>query len=183
MTVHDNSWIEDVYRFWFEELRPEAWFRTDEATDAAIRHRFSKLYQSLAKTTPVGERPRQAVAGVIVLDQFPRNMFRGLPEAYATDPMALGLAKAAINAGFDRVVGLRERQFLYMPLQHSEDRAVQRRSVELFADLGAPDLLGFAEHHKAIIERFGRFPHRNAILGRHSTPEEIEFLRTARPFQ
>jgi uncharacterized protein (DUF924 family) len=180
--IEAKSWIEDVYRFWFEELRPEDWFRSNKSTDAAVRQRFSELYRTLAKSAPAAGSPREAVAGVVVLDQFPRNMFRGSPQAYATDPAALGLAQAAIAAGFDHGLGMRERQFLYMPFQHSEDRAVQHQSRELFTLLGVPDLIQFCEDHKAIIDRFGRFPHRNAILGRASTPEEIEFLKTARRF-
>jgi uncharacterized protein (DUF924 family) len=109
-------------------------------------------------------------------------MFRGTPTAYAADPLALELSQAAIAVGLDRRLSARERQFLYMPFQHSEDLAVQRRSVELFADLGAAEQLGFAQEHRAIIEQFGRFPHRNAILGRPSTPAEVEFLKTARRF-
>ena len=180
--IEGNAWIDEVYRFWFEELRPEDWFRTDKNTDAIVRQRFSELYRMLAKSAPTGSNAREAVAGVIVLDQFPRNMFRGSPQAYATDSAALALAKSAIAAGFDRGLGMRECQFLYMPFQHSEDRAVQEQSSELFTRLGVAELLNFADQHKALIDRFGRFPHRNAILRRTSTPEEIEYLKTARPF-
>ncbi|HEX3949747.1 MAG TPA: DUF924 family protein [Steroidobacteraceae bacterium] len=177
-----ESWIDVVYRFWFEELRPGDWFRADKNTDAIVQQRFYELYRKLAESAPTANNAREAVAGVIVLDQFPRNMFRGSPQAYAADPAALELAKSAIAAGFDRALGMRERQFLYMPFQHSENRAVQDQSIELFTRLGAAELLHFADQHKAIIDRFGRFPHRNAILGRTSTPEEIEYLKTAPPF-
>jgi uncharacterized protein (DUF924 family) len=177
-----ETWIANVYRFWFEDLQPEAWFRSDPAVDARIRERFSDLHRSLMLNPISVTTPQAAVAAVIVLDQFSRNMFRAAPAAYAADPLALRLSQAAIAAGLDRLLSARERQFLYMPFQHSEDRAVQRRSVELFADLGAPEQLGFAEQHRAIIERFGRFPHRNAVLGRASTPAELEFLKTAKPF-
>jgi uncharacterized protein (DUF924 family) len=177
-----KSWIEDVYRFWFEELRPVDWFRSTQHTDAAVRQRFAELYRMLAESPAAASTPSEAVAGVIVLDQFPRNMFRGSPQAYASDAAALGLAQSAIAAGFDQGLGLRERQFLYMPFQHSEDRAAQRQSLDLFTRLGESDLLRFAEDHAAIVSRFGRFPHRNAILGRASTPEEIEYLKTARRF-
>lgn len=180
--IEGKSWIDDVYRFWFEELRPEDWFRSNQHTDELVRQRFAELYRRLAASAPAASDPRQSVAGVIVLDQFPRNMFRRSPQAYATDPAALGLARSAIAAGFDQGLGMRERQFLYMPFQHSEDRAAQRRSLELFTRLGVPELLHFAADHEAIINRFGRFPHRNAILGRASTPEEIEYLKTARQF-
>jgi uncharacterized protein (DUF924 family) len=180
--IEGKSWIDEVYGFWFEELRPEDWFRSNKHTDAAVRQRFSALYRRLAASAPAANSPREAVAGVIVLDQFPRNMFRASPQAYATDAAALKLAKAAIAAGFDNGLGMRERQFLYMPFQHSEDLAAQRQSLELFTRLGVPELLHYSEGHKAIIDRFGRFPHRNVVLGRASTPEEIEFLKTARPF-
>jgi uncharacterized protein (DUF924 family) len=163
-----ETWIADVYRFWFNDLQPEAWFRSDPAVDARIRERFSDPHRSLMLNPVSATTPEAAVAAVIVLDQFSRNMFRGTPAAYA--------------AGLDQRLSARERLFLYMPFQHSEDRAVQRRSIELFTDLGVPEHLDFAERHRAIVDRFGRFPHRNAILGRPSTPTEIEFLKTAKPF-
>jgi uncharacterized protein (DUF924 family) len=181
-TAQDKQWITDVYRFWFEELQPEAWFRADPALDATVRERFADLHRSLMLDPASGPSPRAAVATAIVLDQFSRNMFRGTAAAYAADPLALRLSQAAIAARLDRDLSVRERQFLYMPFQHSEDLAVQRRSVALFADLGGPEHSGFAEEHLAIIERFGRFPHRNVILGRPSTPDEVEFLKTARAF-
>jgi uncharacterized protein (DUF924 family) len=119
----------------------------------------------------------RALAAVIALDQFPRNAFRGSPMAFEADGHALGIAQAAIAAGLDRALSGTERQFLYMPFQHSENRDLQARSVELFATLEDPECLRYAKEHKAIIDRFGRFPHRNAILGRTSTAQEIEFLR------
>jgi uncharacterized protein (DUF924 family) len=178
-----ETWIPDVCRFWFEDLQPEAWFRTDPIVDATIRERFFELHRSLMLNPVSSASPKAAVAAVIVLDQFSRNMFRGTPAAYAADPLALRLSQAAIAAGWNRRLSARERQFLYMPFQHSEELAVQRRSVELFTDLGMPEQLGLAEEHKTIVEQFGRFPHRNVILGRASSPEEIEFLKTARPFE
>ena len=113
---------------------------------------------------------------MIVLDQFSRNLFRGTPEAFAHDALALARAQAAVEAGFDRELKGAMRQFLYMPFMHSEDREVQQRSVALFETLDQPRELDFAIRHKAIIDRFGRFPHRNPILGRTSTPEEIAFV-------
>jgi uncharacterized protein (DUF924 family) len=117
-----------------------------------------------------------------VFDQFPRNMFRGTPEAFATDARALELADAAVAAGFDAHLGLHGRQFLYMPFMHSEDGAAQARCVALFGAMGSAELLGFAQSHKDIIDRFGRFPHRNAVLGRASTPAEIEFIKNTPGF-
>ena len=116
-----------------------------------------------------------ALAAVIGCDQFPRNMFRGTPRAFATDAKALALAEDAIALGFDARVPVVRRQFFYLPFEHAEDRQAQARSVALFAPLGE-ESLRWAQAHKAIIDRFGRFPHRNAILGRASTPEETEFL-------
>jgi len=117
-----------------------------------------------------------------VLDQFSRNMFRGTPRSFATDPLALSIAQHAIAAGLDRQLDNQQRWFLYMPFQHCEDRAVQARSIELFTQLGDRENLGYAQRHKEVIDRFGRFPHRNEVLGRVSTPEELEFIATHRGF-
>jgi uncharacterized protein (DUF924 family) len=122
-------------------------------------------------------QPRTLLATVIVLDQFSRNMFRGNPRAYAADPLARRLARQAIAQGLDAGLRREERLFLYLPLEHSEDRADQARSVELFSTLGREDWTRYALAHKAVIDRFGRFPHRNAVLGRESTPEEIVALQ------
>jgi uncharacterized protein (DUF924 family) len=171
--------VDEVLRFWFEELRPAAWFRKDARVDEQIRQRFLPLYEQVRGmraqdfTTPLA-----SVAAVIVLDQFSRNMFRDSPQAFATDPLALAIAQQAIAAGFDRELSETQRYFLYMPFQHSEDQAVQARSVELFATLADKDGLKYADKHRVIIDRFGRFPHRNAILGRASTEEELQFLST-----
>jgi len=172
-----TSWCDDVLHFWFDDLSSDQWWRKDAALDARIRERFLPLYERLA-ARPVAATtdPRVALATVIVLDQFPRNMFRGQPRVYATDAQALAVAKAAIAGGLDRALPKDGRLFLYMPLQHSEDAADQRLSVELVAALGDEELTRFALAHQRIIERFGRFPHRNAILGRSSTPEELASL-------
>lgn len=174
------KWIEEVLRFWFQETRPQAWFTRDEAVDAEIRKRFGALHSSLTEKVPatVTATPLGALATVIVLDQFSRNLYRNSPRAFAADPTALAIAQEAIAAGFDRELDMRQRMFLYMPFQHSEDRALQARSVELFEALGEPTALDYARRHRDVIDRFGRFPHRNRILGRESTPEEIEFLKT-----
>jgi uncharacterized protein (DUF924 family) len=177
-----SHWVSRVHAFWFQELKPEQWFRADPAVDAAIRQQFADIYASLAAAPVVISDPTAALSRVIVLDQFPRNMFRGTPAAFASDRRALATAEAAIAAGFDRELTPQEREFLYMPFQHSEDRAPQERSVALFATLGLPETLDFAKQHAAIVARFGRFPHRNEILGRQSTQEEIEFLKTGPRF-
>lgn len=178
-----SDWAAQVLHYWFEELPAEAWFRKDENVDATIRERFAALYEQLAQMLPVHfTTPLECIAAVIVLDQFPRNMFRGSPRAFATDALALSITQHAIAAGWDRQLTQQQRLFLYMPFQHSEDRAVQARSIELYTQLGLAENLDYAHRHKEIIERFGRFPHRNAVLGRRSTTEELEFVATHRGF-
>jgi uncharacterized protein (DUF924 family) len=167
--------VEDVLAFWFAD--PRQWWKKDDAFDAKIRDRFHGLHETIA----AGERedwletPRGALAYVIVLDQFSRNMFRGSGRTFETDERALAAARRALGLGFDRGLSDDERMFLYMPFMHSEDIADQDRCVELFSTL--PQGRRYAEQHRAIVRRFGRFPHRNALLGRPSTPEEIEFLK------
>jgi uncharacterized protein (DUF924 family) len=175
-----EDWVDDVLGFWFGELRPAAWWRADPAVDAEIRRRFLSLWERLSAGLPELGDAHAAVAAVIVLDQFPRNLFRGRPEAYAADALALEVARAALAAGLDRGLTDPERQFLYMPFQHSEDRDDQRRSVELFSGLTVDGAARSAMEHQGIVDRFGRFPHRNAVLGRASTPDEVEHLRKSR---
>jgi len=178
-----SHWVEQVTRYWFEELRPEAWFRKDARVDAAIRERFAALHDEVAQLRPEQLATAHAcLAAVLVLDQFSRNMFRGSPRSFATDPLALAISQHAIAGGLDQQLTQQQRWFLYMPFQHSEDRAVQVRSIELFTQLNDPENLGYAHQHKEVIDRFGRFPHRNEVLGRVSTPEEIEFVATHRGF-
>ena len=172
------SRIDEVLAFWFEELTPDDWFGGGEEVDARIRERFLALHETLRDEVPASWRTtaRGMLAAVIALDQFPRNVYRGDPRAFAADPTALALAEEAVERGLDRAMSIDERKFLYLPFEHSEDPAVQARSVELFASLDDEDTLGYALRHKEIIDRFGRFPHRNEVLGRESTPEELEFL-------
>jgi uncharacterized protein (DUF924 family) len=172
-----EAWVDEVLHFWFDELSAEQWWRKDDAVDARIRTRFLPVYEDVASRPAIAvAEPRVALATVIVLDQFPRNMFRGDPRTYATDAQARAVAKASIAAGQDRALPKEERVFLYMPLQHSEDAADQRLGVELVSALGDEEWTRFALAHQRIIERFGRFPHRNAVLGRPSTAEEIASL-------
>ncbi len=175
--THDRD-IAAVLAFWFDELRPEQWFKKDPEVDATVGARFGPLYERLAAGLPPRWRatPEGCLAAVIVLDQFPRNLFRDDPRAYATDAAALATAEHAIEDGFDSALNPARKQFLYTPFEHSEDPAVQARSVELFAPIDEPEALDYARRHKAIIDRFGRFPHRNAVLGRPSTAEERAFL-------
>lgn len=178
-----------VLDFWFgPEDEPgygewrEAWFRKDEAFDDEVRERFGDLYEEAASGALDGWRDdaRSCLALVILLDQFPRNMFRGDPRTHATDDKALEASKYAVDRALDRELPGFQRHFLYMPFMHSEDLEDQRRSVELFEILaGVPDSTdasSYAVQHMEIVERFGRFPHRNEVLGRTSTPEEAEFL-------
>ena len=170
--------IDEILHFWFEELSRKDWFRKDEALDSTIASRFGAIYHELSAGVPASwlETPEGVLAAIIVLDQFPRNMFRGDARAFATDEAALELAKRAIADGFDEKLTRDQRVFLYMPFQHSEDRDDQARAIALYAMLGKPANLDFALRHQAVVDRFDRFPHRNALLGRASTEEERSFL-------
>ena len=172
-------WADEVLDFWFRELDRKAWFEKSDATDGLIRNRFLTLHEKLAHglTLPADLPPRAMLAATIVLDQFPRNMFRGTPRAFATDPLALALARQVVDAGLDRDLSKDERMFLYLPFEHSEQVAEQARCCALFALLEDAELMRYAQAHKDIVDRFGRFPHRNVTLGRASTPEEIAFLK------
>ena len=168
------DWRRQVLKFWFA-LDPERWWNGGAELDNQIKLRFLKLWTE-KRQLPVEaflDDPLTALAGVILFDQFPRNMFRGHAEQFATDPLALGIAKAAIAKGLDEQLPADERAFLYMPFQHSENRDDQNRSMLLFTALGDAKNLQYAKKHHDVIERFGRFPHRNAILGRAARPEEI----------
>jgi uncharacterized protein (DUF924 family) len=169
---------DEVISFW-REAGPEKWFSKDEAFDQACRDRFLPTYEAAARgdlneweLTPDG-----ALAVILLLDQFPRNMFRGQRETYKTDPVALMAADRAIERGFDNKVEPLFRRFFYLPFMHSESLADQERSVTLNEALGDADSVKYAHHHHDIVARFGRFPHRNAILGRETTPEEEAFLK------
>jgi uncharacterized protein (DUF924 family) len=171
---------QDVLSFWFEELSPKDWFEQSDEVDAQIHKRFADVHAKAAadetqtwRTTAEGR-----LAEIIVLDQFSRNMFRGTPNAFAYDAHALSLAEDALQHGVDTELTPQQRHFMYMPYMHSESKHMQAKSVALFEMLGNAEALTYAKEHRDIIERFGRFPHRNAILGRTSTPEEQEFLKT-----
>lgn len=174
-----EPWIDEVLRFWFVQLQPDAWFRKDRALDEKIRARFGDLYASFTQSVPraVTATAQGALAGVIVLDQFARNLYRRSALAFQTDAVALDVAQKAVGAGFDQQLPEPQRQFIYMPFEHSEDRAVQARSLQLFTALGNAELLKYAKQHQEIVDRFGRFPHRNKVLGRTSTQEEEGFLK------
>jgi uncharacterized protein (DUF924 family) len=175
----EPQWVGDVLRFWFDELGRKGWFVRDAAVDAQIRDRFLPLIEQLA-LSPVDEAlvsADRALAMVLALDQFPRNIFRGTARAFATDALALAVAKAAIARGLDEQVPAERRVFLYLPFEHSEVLADQQRCIELTATLGDEEYARYAQLHHDVIARFGRFPHRNVILGRTPTLEELAFLK------
>jgi len=175
----------EVLEFWFgapnsrERGRPrKSWFQKSEAFDAEIRRRFLATWERAARgeLVPWQATPLASLALVVTLDQFPRNMFRGTARAFSSDFRALAAARETIARGFDRLLSPVERPFVYLPFVHAEDLAAQRRSLALFDELDPEDMRN-AKRHYDIIARFGRFPHRNAILGRESTAEETEFLK------
>jgi uncharacterized protein (DUF924 family) len=168
---------QQVLAFW-RAAGPEKWFNSDAEFDAEVKTRFLEIWQMAVegKLAAWEEMPESALALVIVLDQFPRNMFRGLASAYEADPIARAVAARAIARGFDCRIFDRERQFFYLPFMHSEHLPDQERCVALARADGDAAFLEFAEQHADIVRRFGRFPHRNAMLGRATTPEEQAFL-------
>ncbi len=167
----------EVVSFW-GDAGPDRWFTKDAAFDNQIRERFFDTYEAAAagKLSGWEHSARDALALLILLDQFPRNMFRGDARAFATDPLARAVAAGAIVRGFDSQVQKELRGFFYLPFEHSEDLADQERSVAFHKAIGDADGLKWAEIHADIVRRFGRFPHRNAVLGRTTTPEEQKFL-------
>ena len=169
-----SDWRADVLKFWFG-LSHDEWWKGGAAIDHRIKERFLKLWAE-KRQLPVETflpDPLTALAGVILFDQFPRNMFRGNADQFATDHLALAIAKGAVDKGYDEQLQPQERGFLYMPFQHSEDLADQNRSLLLFTELGDAEQLGYAKKHHDVIQRFGRFPHRNAILGRTPRADEV----------
>jgi len=168
-----------VIEFWFEELTPKQWWVKDEALDKTIKERFEStlIEAKLRRLAEWRYQPRGRLAEIIVLDQFSRNIYRDTPDAFAADQLAQQLTLVAIEAGDDRSLTQQERLFIYMPLMHSEDPEMHEIAIEVFTALGLEENLDYERQHKAIIDRFGRYPHRNAILGRESTPEELEFLK------
>jgi uncharacterized protein (DUF924 family) len=165
----------EVLKFWFE-LDRKAWFEKNPALDDEIRQRFLPAYElgAAGKLGAWKQAPASCLALVILLDQFPRNMFRGTARAFAADPIALEAACLILDRGWNEAMTPDERMFAYLPFEHSEVLQDQERSLKLFE--GNPNF-EWARRHWEIIRRFGRFPHRNASLGRASTPEEIEFLQ------
>lgn len=170
--------IQEVLEFWFGDDAKASWFHASPALDQTIRKRFGRLF-ARAVTGELGIWEASAegcLALCILLDQMPRNMFRGATRAFATDDKALAVAEHALAQGFDRQLTSEQKQFIYLPFMHSEDLANQLRALALFESSGMAENRRFAEEHVAIIRRFGRFPHRNAIFGRPSTEAETQYL-------
>jgi uncharacterized protein (DUF924 family) len=184
MTPDDDSAIRAILDFWFVELGEDRWFAPDAAIDRAIAARFGGLYERARNGAfdHWADHAAGALALTIMLDQFPRNMFRGTARAFESDPHARRISRMARENAFDQQRPARERAFFYLPLMHSEDVVDQTECVLLYRRLKDENGLDFALQHQDIIARFGRFPHRNAIVGRPSTEEEAEFLRTHKGF-
>ncbi len=169
----------EVLKFWFEEIDPKRWWAAEPAFDDLVRQKFEGLFQQAASGELYSWRAeaKGRLAEVIVLDQFSRNMYRNSPRAFALDPVALVLAQEAVASGAHHGLSPVERSFLFLPYMHSESGRIHVVAEQLYREFAPPTNLDFELRHKAIIDRFGRYPHRNAILGRASTPEEIEFLK------
>lgn len=178
MPIHED--LQDVLNFWFNELTPKDWYSGDASVDTKISDRFVELHIRVAANEYWRSRTSSDgfLAEVIVLDQFSRNMFRGTPKAFAYDGQALLLSQTAIAAGHDKAMSAAQKQFLYMPFMHSESKVIHVEAMHLFEALGNQENLSYEKIHKDIIDRFGRYPHRNEVLGRQSTPAELDYLAT-----
>lgn len=170
---------EVIIQFWFEEIEKQSWFKKDASFDQMLMQRFGELHSQAEKSELYSWRSSAAgrLAEIIVLDQFSRNLYRDSARAFASDPLALALAQEAVSQQLDRELNTDQRTFLYMPYMHSESAPIHEVAVQLFEKNGKEDNLDYEMRHKAIIDRFGRYPHRNATLGRQSTAEELEFLQ------
>jgi uncharacterized protein (DUF924 family) len=177
----EEGWVDEVLDFWFGSLTYDDWFSVNEEVDRRIGERFRDLYDRLKAGFDERriEDARKALAAIIVFDQFPRNMFRGEAAAFATDDLAVGIARRAVERGWDASGEAAARPFFYMPFMHSEILADQERCVDLFRAMGAggEGSQRYAVEHRDIVARFGRFPHRNRALGRQSTADELEFMK------
>ncbi len=171
--------MDNILHFWFEELEPSQWWVKDENLDRLIYDRFADVHEQAVRCELYEWRKTAdgRLAEIIILDQFSRNMFRGSPLAFSNDPLALALAQEATAGGFDQQLPPAKRSFIYLPFMHSESIAIHQIAEKLYSQPGLEANLEWEIKHKNIIEGFGRYPHRNAILGRESTEEEIEFLR------
>lgn len=178
---------EEVIKFWFEESSPRQWFAKSKEFDEEIRSRFLETYHQVVagKTKEWRTTPEGRLAEILVLDQFARNMFRDTPQAFEHDALAFSLAHDAVKTGADKRLDAGKRYFLYMPYMHNESRAAHKQAIWFFLRLPMKEWRGwltFEYRHKSIIDRFGRYPHRNKILGRVSTPEELAFMEHNKGF-
>lgn len=178
MSHNEPAWVSDVLRFWFEELAELDWFVRNDGVDDRIRQRFLSLYGDITAGggVPLAAPPRMLLAAVLVLDQFSRNLYRDDPRAFDADADARKLARSIVAQGFDRAMPPQERLFVYLPFEHSENADDQALAVRLIATLGNENWMRYAGAHQATITRFGRFPFRNAALGRVSTADEIAYM-------
>ena len=185
MTPDEHAGYQEILDFWYSEAVRVQWFSSTPELDAEIRQRFEPVWKKAAR----GELdhwkacPEGCLALVIVLDQFPLNMFRGEAISFSTEQIAVGVAQHAVDSGMDSQLPKEQLAFLYMPFMHSEKTVHQDISVKLFSDAGLEANTRFAHHHRDIVRRFGRFPHRNAILGRENTLEELEYLASDGAFR
>lgn len=170
--------LQDVLRFWFDEIEPACWWKKDAGVDAEIRERFAATHAAACHAELVHWRasPEGRLAEIIVLDQFSRNLYQEDPRAYAQDGMALVLAQELVRAQWDQALPPVQRAFVYLPYMHSESLAIHEQALALFDQPGLENNLDFERQHRDLILRFGRYPHRNAVLGRRSTPEELAYL-------
>ena len=174
----------DIIHFWFEEVDSKLWFNSTPDFDQHIHSRFESVYQAAlnSELDDWQETAEGCLALIILLDQFPLNMYRGKPEGFAGESKAREVAVFAIEHGFDQQLEDKQRAFMYMPFMHSEDISDQDRSVALFEKAGLEENLRFAKHHRDIVRTYGRFPHRNKILGRESSAAEIDYLTSDKAF-
>lgn len=168
------DWTTEILDFWFDELGTKSWFRANDAVDEQIVERFQELWEEQKSKTASAflDTPESALAAIILFDQFPRNMFRGTAEAFATDHLALQIATEVVEREYDHDLTDEQKAFAYMPFMHSEDLKDQTRSLGLFTALGAEGNIKIAREHRDIIAEYGRFPHRNDVLGRETRTEE-----------
>ena len=183
--THQPITPEDILCFWYASDISVQWFNSTQSLDTRILNEYQSLWDRarLGQLDDWRKTPEGCLALAIILDQFPLNMFRGKPESFSTEALAIGVSKWAISQGFDRQLPKDRLAFLYMPLMHSEDMSNQDQSVYLYETAGLENNARFARHHRDIVRRFGRFPHRNEILGRESTPEEVEWLASDEAFK
>ncbi len=178
-----SSWEDEILNFWFKELTPEQWFVSSPEGDELVKSRFHDLVLKLAENLPEDTKTTadKSLAAILCFDQFTRNIFRGEAQAFAYDHLALSLTQHIIEMGWDEDMDDPHKQFSYMPLMHSEEINVQKQALVKFRWFG-DNIFQFAQEHHDIIEEYGRYPHRNEVLGRQSTVEEIEYLKDAKRF-